>query len=101
MEFNSRGNGQGYKFQTHTVGGLASNITPNQDENVAGGGTSINKTDQNVSYGGVTPSSGDVLFKGEEVGKTDLLLGYLQTTLHKSPLLALTILYLMEQMLLN
>ena len=37
--FNSRGNGQKYMFQTHTVAGLASNITPNQTDVFTNGGT--------------------------------------------------------------
>ena len=66
--FNSRGNGQSYKFQTHTVAGLASNITPNQTALIASGGTRI-ASEQFITYGGVLPEPGDVLFKGSEVGK--------------------------------
>ena len=55
-------------FQTHTVAGIASNITPNQTDIFTNGGTSINAS-QNINYGGVTPAPGDVLLKGEEVGK--------------------------------
>ena len=78
--FNARGNGQDYMFQTHTVGGVASNITPNQDAEVTidsntglnTGGTRINST-QLVNYTGVIPSPGDFLLKGQEVGKSGSL----------------------------
>ena len=68
FQFNARGNGQSYMFQTHTVAGVASNITPNQTPLIANGGTRINAS-QYITYGGVLPSPGDVLFKGSEVGK--------------------------------
>ena len=68
FQFNPRGNGQGYMFQTHTVAGVASNITPNQTPLIANGGTRINAS-QFITYGGVLPVPGDVLFKGSEVGK--------------------------------
>jgi len=66
--FNARGKGQSYKFQTHTVEGVASNITPNQSLLIAQGGTTIG-AEQVINYGGVLPIPGDVLFKGSEVGK--------------------------------
>ena len=68
FQFNARGNGQSYMFQTHTVAGVASNITPNQTPLISGGGTRINSA-QFITYGGVLPAPGDVLFKGSEVGK--------------------------------
>ena len=68
FQFNARGNGQSYMFQTHTVAGVASNATPNQSPLISAGGTRI-AASQYITYGGVLPSPGDVLFKGEEVGK--------------------------------
>ena len=68
FQFNARGNGQSYMFQTHTTAGVASNITPNQTPLIANGGTRIAAT-QYITYGGVLPAPGDVLFKGSEVGK--------------------------------
>ena len=70
--FNSRGNGQGYLIQTHSVVGVASNITPNQLPLISNGGTSISAS-QLVTYGGALPSTGDILFKGSEVGKSGSL----------------------------
>ena len=78
FQFNPRGKGQRYLFQTHTVGGVASNITPNQstDINYQGGvnigGTRIDIS-QDVDYGSVLPAPGDVLLKGSEIGKTGSL----------------------------
>ena len=78
FEFNARGKGQSYMFQTHSVGGVASNITPNRSTvidiqgGVNVGGTSINAL-QNITYGNVMPRTGDVLLKGEEVGKNGSL----------------------------
>lgn len=69
FEFNPRGNGQKYLFQTHTSAGVPSNITPNQSPLISGGGTRINSA-QLITYGGVIPSPGDVLIKGSEIGKT-------------------------------
>jgi hypothetical protein len=69
FEFNARGNGQKYMFQTHTSSGVPSNITPNQTSLIAEGGTRINSA-QYVTYGGVLPVPGDVLLKGSEIGKT-------------------------------
>ena len=69
FQFNARGNGQGYMFQTHTVSGVASNITPNQSPLIANGGSRIN-SGQFVSYGGVLATTGDVLLKGSEIGKS-------------------------------
>jgi len=68
FQFNARGNGQSYMFQTHTVAGVASNATPNQSPLISAGGTRI-AASQYITYGGVLPAPGDVLFKGEEVGK--------------------------------
>ena len=68
FQFNARGNGQGYMFQTHTIAGVASNITPNQSPLIANGGSRIDAS-QFVTYGGVLAAPGDVLFKGSEVGK--------------------------------
>lgn len=70
--FNPRGNGQGYLFQTHIVAGVPSNTTPNQKNLVANGGTALSAS-QFVSYGGLLPSTGDILFKGSEVGKSGSL----------------------------
>ena len=70
--FNSRGNGQGYLIQTHSVVGVASNITPNQLPLVSNNGTALSAS-QFVTYGGALPSTGDILFKGSEVGKSGSL----------------------------
>jgi hypothetical protein len=72
FQFNARGNGQGYLFQTHTVAGVASNITPNQSPLIANGGSRIN-AGQFVNYGGVLAKTGDVLLKGSEIGKSGSL----------------------------
>jgi hypothetical protein len=83
FQFNSRRNGQNYKFQTHTVGSEPSNVTPNQT-GVYGqvtGGTAIpgypNGPSQRAFYGigvnGVLPSGGDVLLKGESVQRSGSL----------------------------
>ena len=78
FQFNARGKGQRYLFQTHTVGGVASNITPNQSTDInyqAGvniGGTRIDIS-QDVDYGSVLPAPGDVLLKGSEIVKTGSL----------------------------
>ena len=69
FQFNARGNGQRYLFQTHTIGGIASNITPNQSQLIASGGSRIN-TNQFTTYAGVLPLPGDVLLKGSEIGKS-------------------------------
>ena len=59
FQFNPRGKGQRYLFQTHSTGGVASNITPNQSSqlNYVGGvntgGSSINFNQQYTTYGGV------------------------------------------------
>jgi len=68
FQFNPRGDGQRYLFQTHTAGGVASNKTPNQTP-IAPSGTRL-FSDQFVSYGGVIPLSGDVLIKGSEINKS-------------------------------
>jgi hypothetical protein len=70
--FNSRGNGQEYLFQTHTIAGVSSNRTPNQNALISGGGTRIDSS-QYVTYGGVLPNTGDILLKGSEVGKSGSL----------------------------
>ena len=71
FQFNARGNGQSYLFQTHTAAAVASNKTPNQTA-LTPDGTRL-FSDQFVSYGGVVPSSGDVLLKGSEIGKSGSL----------------------------
>ena len=67
FEFNPRGNtsaaGQSYSFRTHAVSNTPSNITPNQD----------GESEQIVQYGSESPSPGDVLLKGEQVGSTGSL----------------------------
>ena len=70
--FNSRGKGQKYQIQTHISGGLPSNITPNNSNLIANGGTRL-QTNQFVDYNGVTAGTGDILLKGIEVGKTGSL----------------------------
>ncbi|AHB80440.1 short tail fiber protein [Synechococcus phage ACG-2014h] len=78
FEFNSRRNGQEYKFQTHTVGSDPSNITPNQSGQYGTpGGNAINFTAQRAFYGtgvnGQLPRGGDVLLKGESVQRSGSL----------------------------
>ena len=70
--FNARGNGQPYMMQTHTAGGVASNVTPNQDVLISGGGTRI-ASEQFVTYDGVIPSPGDILLKGSSVNQSGSL----------------------------
>ena len=70
--FNSRANGQGYMFQTHAISGSPTNITPNNNDLVANSGDRV-YVNQFVSYGGVIPSTGDVLLKGLEVGQSGSL----------------------------
>ena len=70
--FNSRGNGQEYLIQTHSVVGVASNITPNQLPLVSNNGTALSAS-QFVTYGGVLPTTGDILLKGSEIGKSGAL----------------------------
>jgi hypothetical protein len=70
--FNPRGNGQGYLIQTHIVAGVPSNVTPNQTNLVANGGTALSAS-QFVTYGGVLATTGDILLKGSEVGKSGSL----------------------------
>ena len=88
FHLNARGNinspGQPYKVKTHYAAGLPSNITPNQsgmvdvsdtaNDSHLGGGTATYVA-QAVSYGSaaLAPASGDVLFKGREVGSTGSL----------------------------
>ena len=71
--FNARGDGQNYMIQTHTTSaGAPTNMTPNQTSMVNAGGTRIN-SNQDISYGGVQPTSGDILLKGDEVGESGSL----------------------------
>ena len=66
FQFNSRRDGQPYKIQTHVVGSTPSNITPNQ---LGTFGSS-----QIVAYGNAgAPLSGDMLLKGNNVGKSGSL----------------------------
>ena len=96
--FSSRGKGQEYLIQTHSVVGIASNLTPNQSpvyDPTTGIGTAIPGTgipgfpgNQFVTYGntvtgGLLPTTGDILLKGSEIGKTGslgfILSNYYQT----------------------
>jgi len=70
--FNPRGNGQNYQIQTHTVSGTPSNITPNNSDLVANGGSRLSAS-QFVSYSGVAPKSGDMLLKGQQVSSSGSL----------------------------
>ena len=71
--FNPRGGiGQGYKIQTHAPGGVASNLTPNQDGLVSAGGSKLNVA-QTVSYTNVLPDTGDILLKGGSINKNGSL----------------------------
>ena len=71
--FNPRGGvGQGYKIQTHAPGGVASNLTPNQDGLVSTGGSKLNAA-QTVSYTNVLPDTGDILLKGGSINKNGSL----------------------------
>ena len=71
--FNPRGGvGQGYKIQTHAPGGVASNLTPNQDGLVSAGGSKLNIAQQ-VSYTNVLPDTGDILLKGGSINKNGSL----------------------------
>ena len=76
FQFNPRGsNGaaQGYRIQNHVVGLLGSNVTPNQTPLVVNGGSAL-YPEQNVSYSFAgAPLTGDMLLKGEEVGKSGSL----------------------------
>jgi hypothetical protein len=78
FQFNARGKGQRYLFQTHTSGGIASNITPdnsaaiNYQAGVNIGGSQIDVS-QTTNYGNVPVQPGDVLLKGVEVGKSGSL----------------------------
>ena len=61
------------RSRTHTVGGVGSNITPNQSPLYGTGlGTALNAS-QNVLYGTNVPLSGDILLKGSQVGRTGSL----------------------------
>ena len=70
--FNSRGNGQKYKIQTHYAAGGPSNLSPNQSGLSSVGGNAI-VSDQVISYQGVIPDQGDILLKGGEIGKSGSL----------------------------
>jgi len=59
-------------FQTHTVSGIPSNVTPNNNALVSDNGDRV-YPNQFVSYSGVVPSTGDVLLKGLEVGQSGSL----------------------------
>ncbi len=67
--WNPRGKGQKYQIQTHTTNGVPSNITPNNNNTIAAGGDRL-FLNQVTNYSGVQPSSGDILFKGKELGKS-------------------------------
>ncbi|AOV58526.1 short tail fiber protein [Synechococcus phage S-CAM3] len=72
FQLNPRGNvdaaGQVYSIRTHYAGSLPSNISPNNSGLIANGGSAW-YTIQNVTYGSATnPASGDILWKGEEIG---------------------------------
>ena len=75
--FNPRGTvetpGQSYTWRTHVAGGFPSNITPNNTGLLANGGTAW-YTAQNVTYGAsITPTAGDILYKGLEVNRSGSL----------------------------
>lgn len=70
--FNSRGEGQSYKIQTHAPGGISSNITPNQDALISDGGSRIHSS-QYVTYTNVLPTTGDILLKGGSINKNGSL----------------------------
>ena len=77
FQFNPRGsNGaaQGYKIQNHVVGSEGSNMSPNQTPLYSSGlGTSLDAL-QAVQYGNAGgPKAGDMLLKGNEVGRTGSL----------------------------
>ena len=77
FQFNPRGsNGaaQGYKIQNHVVGSEGSNMAPNQTPLYSTGlGTSLDSL-QAVQYGNAGgPKAGDMLLKGNEVGRTGSL----------------------------
>ena len=77
FQFNPRGsNGaaQGYKIQNHVVGSEGSNMSPNQSPLYSTGlGTALDSL-QAVSYGNAGgPKAGDMLLKGNEVGRTGSL----------------------------
>lgn len=67
--WNARGTGQSYQIQTHTINGLPSNITPNNNSLVASGGDRV-YVNQFINYNGVAVKAGDILLKGLEVGKS-------------------------------
>ena len=60
---------RGYKFFTHAIGAFGSNMTPNNTPLYSAGGTRLD-TLQLTDFGGVLPSAGDILFKGEATNLT-------------------------------
>jgi hypothetical protein len=80
FSFNSRGNGQKYKFQTHYAAGGPSNLTPNQSGLPTSGGNAID-SNQVINYQGVIPDQGDILLKGAEIGKSGSL-GWILTNFY-------------------
>ena len=72
FSFNPRGKGQDYEFKTHITNGVPSNISPNNTNLVASGGTRL-LSNQFVDFGGVAAKAGDVLYKGKEIGKSGSL----------------------------
>ena len=62
-------------FQTHTggTGSLPSNMTPNNSDLVGNPGGTRLASEQYTMYGNVLPRPGDVLLKGQEVGRTGSL----------------------------
>ena len=72
FSFNPRGKGQDYEFKTHITNGVPSNITPNNTNLVASGGTRL-LSNQFVDFGGVAAKAGDVLYKGKQIGKSGSL----------------------------
>ena len=70
--FNPRGKGQKYEFKTHITNGVPSNISPNNSNLVASGGTRL-LNNQFVDFGGVAAKPGDVIFKGKEIGNSGSL----------------------------
>ena len=67
-----RRDGQDYQVQTHEYAGVPSNISPNNSSLVADGGDRV-YVNQFTDYNGVLASSGDILLKGLEVGKSGSL----------------------------
>ena len=67
-------------FQTHTIAGVASNITPNQSPLIANGGSRIDASTNMLLMVVCSPAPGDVLFKGLKLVRMDLLHGFFLTT---------------------